>query len=157
MVIELSTKNLRELKKKLTQYPDKHSAILPILYLVQEEKGFVSLDDQREIAKLLEISTIKVKGVVDFYTMIRGEKCGKYLIQVCSTLSCSIRGSKNVIDIIKSRLKIDVGETTKDGRFTLTKVECLGSCGTAPVMQINDDYYENLTEAKIIKILDSLE
>ena len=153
----LSTIGQKQLKTILSGSPEKNTALLPILYLIQNEKGFISIEDQRSVAALLELPPMKVKGVVDFYTMLRGEKCGKYLIQVCHTLSCSIMGAHTVIDVIRKKLNINVGETTADGKFTLVKVECLGSCGTAPVMQINDDYYEQLTESKIIEILDSLE
>lgn len=153
----LSGAGQKEMKKIAARYPDKQSALLPILYLIQGEKGFISLEDQRAVANLLEMKPIKVRGVVEFYTMLRGEKCGRYLIQVCHTLSCSIMGAHTVIDIIRKKLGIEAGETTSDGKFTLIKVECLGSCGTAPVMQINDDYYENLNEQKINEILDSLE
>lgn len=153
----LSTVGQKQLKTILSGSPEKNTALLPILYLIQNEKGFISIEDQRSVAALLELPPMKVKGVVDFYTMLRGEKCGKYLIQVCHTLSCSIMGAHTVIDVIRKKLNINVGETTADGKFTLVKVECLGSCGTAPVMQINDDYYEQLTESKIIEILDSLE
>jgi NADH-quinone oxidoreductase E subunit len=156
MALALSENGQKEIKKILAKYPDTQSALMPILYLVQEENGFISLKDQREISGLLEIPPMKVRGVVEFYTMFRGEKSGKYLIQVCHTLSCAIMGAHTVIDTIRDKLKIDIGETTKNGKFTLVKVECLGSCGTAPVMQINDDYYENLTEDKIHEILDSL-
>jgi NADH-quinone oxidoreductase subunit E len=157
ITLGLSAAGQKELKKITVSYPDKRSALLPILYLIQDEKGFINLEDQRAVAQMLQMPPMKVRGVVEFYTMLRGEKCGKYLIQVCNTLSCSIMGSHAVIDIIRKKLGTDIGETTSDGKFTLVKVECLGSCGTAPVMQINDDYYENLTEQKISEILDSLE
>ncbi len=156
MALKLSTNGKKELDNIFKRYPDKQSALMPILYLVQEEKGFINLENQREIAKLLEMPPMKVRGVVEFYTIFRGEECGKYLIQVCHTLSCAIMGAHTVVDVIRDKLGIDVGETTKDKKFTLIKVECLGSCGTAPMMQINDDYYENLTEEKIHEILDSL-
>lgn len=156
MALQLSANGKKELEKVFDRYPDKRSALMSVLYIVQEDKGFIDLKNQREIAKLLEIPPMKVRGVVEFYTMFRSEKCGKYLIQVCHTLSCSIMGAHTVVDIIKDKLKINVGETTKNGKFTLIKVECLGSCGTAPMMQINNDYYENLTKDKVIEILDSL-
>ena len=156
MALKLSEKGQHEVTRILARYPEEQSAMMPLLHLIQEDKGFISITDQLELAKLLRVPPMKVRGVVEFYTMFRGEKCGKYLIQVCHTLSCAILGAHTVVDVIRQKLGIDVGGTTKDGLFTLMKVECLGSCGTAPVMQINDDYYENLTEEKIIEILDSL-
>lgn len=157
ITLGLSAAGQKDMKKILNSYPDKRSAIMPVLYLVQNEKGFISIQDQIQVAKLLSLPPMKVRGVVEFYTMLRGEKCGRHLIQVCHTLSCAIMGAHSVMDVIRKKLGIETGETTPDGKFTLIKVECLGSCGTAPVMQINDDYYENLTEAKILEILDSLE
>jgi NADH-quinone oxidoreductase E subunit len=157
MALNLSDKGKKELADIMNRYPDKSSALMPVLHLVQEEKGRINLKDQLDIANLLEINPIKVRGVLEFYTMFRSEKCGKYLIQVCHTLSCEIMGAHTIVDVIRKKLGIDVGDTTKDGKFTLIKVECLGSCGTAPVMQINDDYYENLTKERVIEILDSLE
>jgi len=155
--LDLSSKGKKEIDDILKRYPDENSAIMPILFIIQDEKGFISLEDQLSVAKFLGIPPMKVRGVVEFYTMFRGEKCGRYLIQVCHTLSCALRGAHTIVDVIRKKLKIDVGETTKDGKFTLVKVECLGSCGTAPMMQINDDYYENLTEEKVEEILDSLD
>jgi NADH-quinone oxidoreductase subunit E len=157
MAFNISDKGKKEINSLIEHYPEKGSALMPILYIIQEEKGYISINDQLEVAKFLEIAPMQVRGVVEFYTMFRSEKCGKYLIQVCHTLSCSIMGAHTVVDVLRNKLKIDVGETTKDGKFTLLKVECLGSCGTAPVMQVNNDYYENLTEEKILRILDSLE
>jgi len=97
-----------------------------------------------------------VLGVASFYTMFKKEPTGRYLIQVCSTLSCSLMGAQSVVDYLERKLDIKCGGTTPDGKFSLVKVECLASCGTAPVMQINDDYYESLTEEKIDRILESL-
>jgi NADH-quinone oxidoreductase subunit E len=155
--VHASDKSKKEIQNILERYPDSRSALMPILFIIQDEKGFISIKDQLSIAKFLGIPPMKVRGVVEFYTMFRGEKCGKYLIQICHTLSCALMGAHAVVDVIREKLKIDVGETTKDGKFSLMKVECLGSCGTAPMMQINDDYYENLTKEKVIEILDSLD
>jgi NADH-quinone oxidoreductase E subunit len=101
-------------------------------------------------------SSARVYGVVSFYTMFNTKPIGRHHIQVCRTLSCALRGAEMVTSTIKGRLGIEPGQTTPDGRFTLSEVECLASCGTAPMMQVNDDYYENLTEGKISEILDSL-
>ena len=95
-------------------------------------------------------------GVVSFYTMYNMKPIGRHHIQVCRTLSCALGGSEKITDFIKKKLDIELGQTTADGRFTLSEVECLASCGTAPMMQINDDYYESLNEEKVTEILDSL-
>jgi len=126
------------------------------VHLAQEEFGYVSEEIIEYLAKFMDMSPVFLKNTISFYTMFKGKETGKYLIQVCHTLSCSLMGSGNIIDYIKEKLNIDVWETTPDKKFTLVKVECLGSCGTAPVMQINDDYYENLTEEKIDEILGKL-
>ena len=130
--------------------------MLPVLYLAQEEFGHLSHEAIAYIAKLMDQPPARVHGVVSFYTMFNVKPIGRYHIQVCRTLSCALRGAENVTGWIKKTLGIEVGQTTADGRFSLSEVECLASCGTAPMMQINDDYYENLTEEKIAEILQSL-
>ena len=154
--MEFSQETKQKLQEILSHYPTKTAAVLPAVYLAQEEFGYISEEGIEYLAKLLDISPVFLKNTISFYTMFRGKETGKYLIQVCHTLSCSLLGAGHIVDFIKKRLNIDVGETTSDKRFTLMKVECLGSCGTAPVMQINDDYYENLTEEKIDEILNKL-
>ena len=101
-------------------------------------------------------SPARVQGVVSFYTMLNMRPIGRHHIQICRTLPCALGGAEQITGFIKQKLGIDIGQTTADGRFTLSEVECLASCGTAPMMQINDDYYESLTEAKVTEILDSL-
>ncbi len=157
MAVEFSAEAKRELEEILKHYPNKQAALLPALHLAKREFKQITPEVMEYIGNLLDVPPIKVMDTVSFYTMFPREKEGKYVIQVCSTLSCSLMGAESVVEYIKKKLKIDVGETTPDGKFTLKKVECLGSCGTAPVMQINDDYYEQLTEEKIDQILDSLE
>ncbi len=157
MAIEFSAAAKKEFEEILKHYPDKQAAMLPTLHLAKREFKAITPEVMEYVGKLLDVPPVKVLSTVSFYTMFPREEEGKYVIQVCATLSCSLMGAETVVDYLKKKLKIDVGETTPDKKFTLKKVECLGSCGTAPVMQINDDYYENLTEKKIDEILDSLE
>lgn len=152
-----SSKAKKLLKEIGKRYPDPKAACLPALWLAQEEHGWVSPQACSAVAEELGIPPAHVLGVASFYTMFKKKPTGRYLIQVCSTLSCSLMGARRVVEHLESKLGIKCGETTADGKFTLVKVECLASCGTAPMMQINDDYYESLTEEKIDTILESLE
>ncbi|MEW5805841.1 MAG: NAD(P)H-dependent oxidoreductase subunit E [Acidobacteriota bacterium] len=140
----------------IREYPNREAILLPLLYMIQSERGFLSKEDELYAAEKAGVSPAWIRGVVTFYTMFQGKEIGKYLIQVCTTLSCFLRGSDSILEHIKQRLGIDVGGTTPDKKFTLVTVECLGSCGTAPVMQINDDYYEDLDIEKVDEILNSL-
>ncbi len=157
MSVEFSPEAKKEFEAILTRYPEKRAALLPTLHLAQREFGWISTDVMKYISELLGIPVQEVYDTASFYTMFKLEPTGKYLIQVCSTLSCYLRGSKEIVGHLKQKYGIDVGETTKDGKFTLWKVECLGSCGTAPVVQINDDYYEDMTIEKLDQVLDNLE
>jgi len=146
----------KEFERLMTRYPDKGAVILPALHLAQKELGYVSDEAIVHIAQLLGTSPARIEGVATFYTMYNRQPVGKYHVQICRNISCSLLGAEHLIAHVSKKLGIKPGETTPDGKFTLTKVECLGSCGTAPVMQVNDDYHEELTEAKIDAILDKL-
>ncbi|MFQ5901045.1 MAG: NADH-quinone oxidoreductase subunit NuoE [Thermodesulfobacteriota bacterium] len=149
-----------ELKEKIEeivrQYPDKGSALLPALHVAQEKYGHITKKAMEEVAEILSVPTINVQEVATFYTMYNKAPVGKHHIQICTNVSCSLLGAEHLLDYLQRKLGITVGETTHDNTFTLTTVECLGSCGTAPVMQINDTYYENLTEAKLDEVLKQL-
>lgn len=145
-----------ELEKLLTRYPDKKSALLPALHVVQRELGYLSRESKEYVARFLEITLAEVEEVATFYTMYEHEPVGKYVVQVCCNLSCSLLGAESILEHLKKKLNLNVRETTPDKRFTLKTVECLGSCGTAPVVQINDDYHENLTLEKLEEILKNL-
>ncbi len=153
--IRFSDQGMREFNEALTRYPAKQAAILPALHIAQREFGHISTDVIRYVAKLLDLSPARVHGVVTFYTMLNQKPVGRYHLQVCRNVSCSLLGAFHLIEYISGKLGIEPGGTTPDGKFTLSLVECLGSCGTAPVMQLNDDYVENLTEEKIDEILSS--
>ncbi|MFC1731703.1 NADH-quinone oxidoreductase subunit NuoE [candidate division KSB1 bacterium] len=156
MAVEFTQNTLQEFHRLLERYPTKRAVSLPTLHLAQKEFGYISDEVIEYVGELLDLTPAEVANVVSFYTMFYRKSMGKYIIQVCHTLSCSLLGARHIVDHISQKLGIKPGETTSDGRFSLLKVECLGSCGTAPVMQINDDYYEDLTPEKIDDILDGL-
>lgn len=122
----------------------------------QDQYGWVSKEGMEYVAKLLGIPAHHVYGVVTFYTMYNKEPLGRHKLEVCTNVSCMLRGSDKILDVIKQKLKINVGETTADKRFTLVEAECLGACGFAPMLQCGDEYYENLDEEKVNKLLDEL-
>jgi len=140
----------------LSRYPVRRSALLPLLYLAQEEEGYISEAAMKEIAGILRLTPPQVYEVVTFYTMLTLKPLGKFHIQVCKSLMCALVGSDTLLGWLRARLGIKTGETTADRFFTLSAVECLASCGTGPMMQINDDYYEGITEAKLDRILADL-
>ena len=154
---EFNNQNLEKSKEIISKYPQKRSAILPLLDIAQRQNGgWLSSDCIAYIADIVEISYIRAYEVVTFYTMFNLKPVGKYHIQVCGTTPCCIMGAEEIKEKIKSKLGIDFGETTENKNFTLTEVECLGACVNAPVVQINDDYYECLSEDKINDIIDKL-
>ncbi|MFH1336798.1 MAG: NADH-quinone oxidoreductase subunit NuoE [Candidatus Zixiibacteriota bacterium] len=153
MLSEVTKKKISELKSK---FPENRSAILPAMHVVLEEVGHYNRGILKQVAELLDLSEMEVAETVSFYTYFPKEGVGKYHIQICTNLSCMLLGAEGLLQYLQKKLNIKTGETTADGLFTLTAVECLGSCGTAPVMQINQTYYENLTRTKVDKIIDDL-
>jgi NADH-quinone oxidoreductase subunit E len=141
----------------LTRYPNTQAALLPVLWLCQERWGWISTGITRAIAARLGLSPAFIEGVITFYTMYQREPPGRYLLQVCSTLSCQLCGTGELVGHLNQRLGIDFGETTPDRRFTLVDVQCLGACGEAPVVQINNDYYTELTVERLDALLDRFE
>ena len=139
-------------------YPDHmaSSLVLPLLQLMQEEKGHLTESDAIFIADYLGVPKMQVKEALTWYSMLYRQPVGKHVIKVCRNIACSLRGAERILDYIEKKLAIKAGETTADQRFTLLTVECLASCGTAPMMQVNDTYHENLTEEKIERILEAL-
>ncbi len=153
----LSAATLQKIDALIAKYPVRRSALIPSLHLAQEEKGYVTPDVVREVADIFALTPNEVYEVVSFYTMLFKAPVGKYVLQVCTNISCLLCNSDGIMAHLQKRLGIKPGETTPDNRFTLLEVECLASCGTAPVVQINEDYHENLTPEKVDRILDSLE
>jgi len=146
----------KQIHEILKRYPMKASAMLPLLHLAQEEEGWVSEDSMREIAKLLDLTLPKVYEVATFYSMLNFKPIGRFHLQVCKSLMCALVGSDTLIQWIDQELGIKPSETTEDGMFTLSAVECLASCGTAPMMQVNDDYFERLTLERVRHIFSDL-
>src|SRR5436190_23818507 len=145
-----------EIDRHLAKYPVPRSAILPLMFIVQRERGYLDPAGVLYLANKLALRITDIWEVATFYSMIYTEPVGKYHIEVCRTLSCKIRGAATITEHCAKKFGIKPGETTADGRFTLSEVECLGSCGTAPMFQLNFDYHENLTTEKVDQILDGL-
>lgn len=139
----------------IKRYPEgQHkSALIPLLHIAQAEKGWLSVPVMDKVAAILNIQPIEVYEVASFYSMFHLHPVGKCLIEVCRTSSCWLRGAKDIVTYIEHKLEIREGDTSADGNFTLRTVECLGSCGTAPMLQIGEKYYENLTLEKVDEIL----
>lgn len=152
-----SETNEKKLDEIMTHYPVKRSAILPALYIAQDEHGYVTDDDIRYLAKRLDMRVNEVEEVVTFYTMYSRKPIGKYKLQVCRTLSCMLMGAEQITEHISQRLGCGIGETTPDGEFTLQEVECLGYCDLAPVLQVNFDYHEKVTSESVDKVIDGLQ
>jgi NADH-quinone oxidoreductase subunit E len=149
-----------EAKKKhdwiLTRYPTKEAALLPTLHLAQEQWGWISPETVHYVSELLDLSPATVFGVVSFYNMYNQKPVGKYHLQVCTNLSCMVTRAYDIYEHLCEKLDVKPGETTPDGRFTVGEVECLGSCNTAPVVQVNNDYHENMSVEKIEQLIGKL-
>lgn len=152
----LSAEARRDIEALKTTYETNQSALIPALHRAQADQGWLSEETQREVAQILEITEQFVAGVVSFYTMFYRKPVGKYVLQVCRNLSCTMLGGQNVRKRLEERLGIAEGETTPDGRFTLIEVECLGSCGTAPVLMVNDRYVESVQADDVDRLLSEL-
>jgi NADH-quinone oxidoreductase E subunit len=138
------------------RYPEAQAALLPVLWEVQRRKGWIDAAAVEWVARRLGVSPAHVHGAVTFYTMYKPKPLGKYHVQVCTNLSCMLRGSDELMQHLEKKLEIKEGQVSPDGRFSLVRVECLGSCGTAPMFQLNDDYHEDLTSEKVDELLDGL-
>lgn len=156
MAFALSDDRSKKLTEILARYPTKMAACIPTLHLCQEQNGWISEDVIAWVANRLDLSPAHVKGVVTFYTLFNQKPVGKHQLWVCRTLPCALRGSDQILEHCEKKLGIKPGETTEDGLFTLRTAECLASCGTAPMMQIDKEYHENLTTESVDTILDQL-
>ena len=154
--IQFSPQALELIESLIKRYPEgRHkSALLPVLHIAQAEYGWLSVPVMDKVAEILHLQPIEVYEVASFYTMFHLKPVGKCVIEVCRTSSCWLRGANDIVTYLEHKLKIRDGETTVDGKFTLRTVECLGSCGTAPMLQIGEKYYENLTLEKLDEILE---
>lgn len=154
--LAFSDEAMKKFAEITSRYPNKRSSLLMVLHLAQEEFGWISKDVMEYVAGLLNLPPGDIMDTVSFYTMFHKKPMGKYHIQVCHTLSCALRGARELCEHLETKLGIRPGEVTPDGKFSLVKVECLGSCGTAPTVQINDEYHEDLTVEKLDKLIESL-
>ena len=156
-MIQFSEQKLAKISEIIARYPEgkQMSALLPVLHLAQEEfGGWLDVPVMDYVAELLSITPIEVYEVATFYSMYNMKPIGKFMFEVCQTGPCMVRGADDIINYIKSKLNITVGELTEDGMFTLKAVECLGACGYAPMMQLGKNYREHLTPEKVDKIIE---
>jgi len=154
--ISLSEESKKRLKKLEGVFPDKQSVVLPVIHIIYDQFEYIEKQAIKEAASLMNIPDVYFEEAASFYTMFPLKPVGKYLIQVCQNISCTLMGAEGLLSYLDKKHGIRLGETTEDGLFTLVTAECLGSCGTAPMMQINDKYYESLTRAKVDEILENL-
>ena len=152
----LTEESIARIRERAARYPIRKSAILPAITVAYRQVGYLSEEIYGEVSQIIGVPVVEVAEAATFYTMFPKQPVGKFLIQVCHNISCSLLGAESLISYLEEKLEIKKGETTPDGLFTLVTVECLGSCATAPVMQINQDYYENLTREKVDGILEEL-
>ena len=146
-------KRVSELKKL---YPTTQAIVLPVLWIAQEQFGFISQETMKYVADLLKLPFGHILGVVTFYTMYHTKPVGKHHIEVCTNVSCMIRGSQNIVKHLEKKLGITLGETSNDGKWTISEVECMGACGGAPMCAVGEEYYENLTAERLDGILEKL-
>ncbi|KAJ3380116.1 hypothetical protein HDU84_006171 [Entophlyctis sp. JEL0112] len=155
---EFNAEYAKKAKEIIAKYPSqyKKAAVIPLLDLGQRQHGFTSISVMNHVAQLLEMPPMRVYEVATFYTMFNRNPVGKYFLQVCTTTPCQLCNANSILETVEKHLGIKVGETTEDKLFTLVEVECAGACSNAPVLAVNDDYYEDLTPETTIKILDAL-
>ena len=149
----------RELDEIITKYPSdrKRSAVLAALYLVQDQAGYITANGMRHVAEILEMTPAEVEDVATYYVMFYKEKVGKYVLQVCRTLSCALMGAERVTEALSEKLGIKVGETDKSGLFTLLEFECLGACDRAPIVMVNNEYWhEKVAPEQVGALVDDI-
>jgi NADH-quinone oxidoreductase E subunit len=154
--IEWTDGEKTEIEEICGRYPERRAAMLPVLWKAQRKFGWLNLDVMRLVSKSVGQPPSEVFAVASFYTMLKKQPTGRYLFQVCQTLSCALRGADALVAMLEDKLGIQCGQTTEDGMFTLIRVECLASCGSAPMMQINDDFFELLNESRVDEIIAAL-
>lgn len=152
---KFSKEELKHIEKIQQRYPNKNALLLPVLWMIQGKMGWISEESIAYVAELLDIPYSTVLGVVSFYTMFNKKPKGKFHLQICTNVSCMLRGAYEIFEYISKKLGISNNEITSDGLFSIEEVECLGSCATAPMMQVNNkEYYENLTKEKIDELIE---
>jgi NADH-quinone oxidoreductase subunit E len=157
MAFALSAEQEKKLEDILSRYPNKMAACIPMLHLCQEaNENWVNEEVVQFVAQRLELSSAHVQGVATFYHLFNRERPGRHQVWVCRTLSCALRGGESLVHHCEKRLGVHAGGTTKDGKITLRTAECLASCGSGPMMQVDKEYHENLTKESVDRILDQL-
>ena len=158
MALSFSPEAEQKIEEILRVFPeDRHlAALIPVLYVAQKEFGYLTVEAMELVAGRLGLEPGQVLNTATFYTMLRKKPVGKHHVQVCTNVSCWLRGADDLVRHLEKRLNVSVGETTEDKLFTLEEVQCLGSCGTAPMAQIDDDYHENLTPEALDELLERL-
>lgn len=156
MEFKFTEENLKRIEDVRKKYPTALAAVMPVVYIAQEQNGYITNEAMEEIANVLGIDKVNVLSVVTFYTMYHTKPMGKYHIQVCTNVSCMLRGAYEIWDDVKAKLGIDHMQVSPDGKYSLEEVECMGACGYAPMIAVNEDYFENLSKEKVFEIIDSL-
>lgn len=156
-MFQLSEEGLRKVKTELNRYESRQSAIIPALYIAQSENGgFITDEVIEHLSKIMDLPVSRINEVFKFYTMFNQKPVGKYHVQICNNISCVLNGSRELTNHVLESLGCKMNDLSLDGKFCISSVECLGACGMAPMMQVNDDYYENLTPEKAVEILKGL-
>ncbi len=153
-MITFSQTAIKEIEEIRRKYPTSRAALLPALYVAQREFGWLSPEAYTAVSDMLGVPEAIARGVGTFYAMYRNKPLGRHVVQLCTNVSCMILGAERLVDFLKNKYGLEPGGTTADGRFSLVIMECIGACGTAPAMLVNDDFYENLTEKYIDEILE---
>ncbi|HOJ38596.1 MAG TPA: NADH-quinone oxidoreductase subunit NuoE [Ignavibacteriales bacterium] len=156
MEFKFTEDNIKRIEKSISKYPEKKAAVMDALYVAQEQNGYITNEVMEEIAKILEMPVSDVYGVATFYTMYHKKPVGKYHLQVCTNVSCMLKGGMELLKQLKDELGIEESEVTSDGLFSIEEVECMGACGGAPMISANYDYYENLTPEKLRNLINDL-
>lgn len=157
MEFKFTPENLEKIEAAKKKYPATKAAVMDVIYIAQEQNGYITTEVIAEIAAILNIEAVEVLGVVTFYTMFHTKPVGKYHVQVCTNVSCMLRGGYEILDHVADKLGIKENQVTSDGKFSIEEVECMGSCGTAPMLAVNNDYFENLTKEKVSDLLNKLD
>jgi len=153
----LSQKAIQEIEAYKARYPDPRSALMPALYVAQEENGgYLSKDALRDVAEVMDLTPADVESVASFYSMYNKRPVGKYVIEVCTNIACSLLGGQELTRHIEKRLGVPIGENTPDGLFTVKRVECMAACGGAPAIQVNGLYHENMTAERFDALVEEL-
>lgn len=156
-MFRLSKKGLDFVKEELKRYETRRSAVIPALFWAQKENGgWINSEVIEHLSEVMELPVTQIEEVAHFYTMFNHKAVGKYQVQVCCNISCAMNEGRELVASLLQELQVELGQVTSDGRFSVHQVECLGSCGTAPVMQVNETYYEQMTPAKAMEILKEL-